>query len=108
LGTRQDVSGGSPPAQIYAKETEIFVPSLLAHGRKMIVNGLDMDDKYSYDEMRQTLYIVHHDHSADAVHTVRVSFDPPLLKHQPDSVLFFCVTVVIAILCLGIGYLIAY
>lgn len=42
------------------RETEIFVPSLLTMGRRVIVEGLNKDggDRWVYDEKRQTLFVV--------------------------------------------------
>ncbi|KIJ91483.1 hypothetical protein K443DRAFT_686027, partial [Laccaria amethystina LaAM-08-1] len=59
-------------------ETEIFLPSQLAHGRTVIVKGLDPGAKHRYDESRQTLFIVCQDASLDKVHSIVVSLDPPL------------------------------
>lgn len=78
----------------------------LAHGREMNVSGLGTEDKYSYDKRRQTLFIVHHDQTADAVHTARVSFKPPLSSRHSSHVSFFYVTVIIVTLSLYIGYVI--
>ena len=78
----------SPPIHdhphIQARETEIFVPSALAHGRRMIVeygNGETHGStvKYEYDEERQTLFLVHQDGTTPGrVHQVKVTFDPPV------------------------------
>ena len=59
-------------------ETEIFLPSQLAHGRRIIVKGLEPGDRHRYDETRQTLFIVCQDTSLDKFHSIIVSFDPPL------------------------------
>ena len=59
-------------------ETEIFLPSQLAHGRGVIVKGLDQGDKHRYDESRQTLFIVCQDTSLDKVHSIVVYLYPPL------------------------------
>jgi hypothetical protein len=61
-----------------ARETEIFVPSLLTYGRKLVVSGLSAGDKYTYDEARQTLFIVPRDGSSGRMHKIAVSVDPPL------------------------------
>lgn len=61
-----------------ARETEIFVPSLITYGRKLVVSGLSADDKYTYDETRQTLFIVPRDGSSGRMHKITVSVDPPL------------------------------
>ncbi|KAF5384366.1 hypothetical protein D9615_003481 [Tricholomella constricta] len=60
-------------------ETEIFVPSLLTVGRKLIVQGLDRADTYVHDERRQTLFIVTRNMDAGCVHRVTVSLNPPLI-----------------------------
>lgn len=59
-------------------ETEIFLPSLLTVGRKVIVEGLDEEDMYFHDERRQTLFIVARDTKPGHVHRVSVSLYPPL------------------------------
>lgn len=61
-----------------ARETEIFVPSLVTYGRKLVVSGLSAGDKYTYDEARQTLFIVPRDGSSGRMHKIAVSVDPPL------------------------------
>jgi len=63
-----------------ARETEIFVPSLLTHGRKLKIKGLEPEDSYVHDESRQTLFIVHGVESASSgkVRRVTVSVWPPL------------------------------
>ncbi|KAH7907809.1 glycoside hydrolase family 5 protein [Hygrophoropsis aurantiaca] len=63
---------------ITARETEIFVPSLLTHGRKLLVTGLEPQDRYIHDEARQTLFIVTKDTAPGKKHKVVVSVDPPL------------------------------
>jgi hypothetical protein len=66
-----------------ARETEIFVPSLITHGRKLVVSGLGAGDKYTYDEARQTLFIVTQDASSASgrMHKIVVSVNPPLRPH---------------------------
>ena len=61
-----------------ARETEIFVPSLLTHGRKLKVEGLEPGDSYIHDEARQTLFIVHGASGTEEVRKVAVSVWPPL------------------------------
>ena len=46
---------GHPPLK--SNVTEIFLPSFIAHGGKVVVLGLSHADSYEYDEARQTLYI---------------------------------------------------
>lgn len=65
-------------AALTSLETEIFLPSQLTHGRRVIVKGLAPGDKYRYDESRQTLFIVCQDTSFDKFHSIIVSLDPPL------------------------------
>lgn len=64
-----------------ARETEIFVPSLITHGRKLVVLGLGAGDKYAYDEARQTLFVVTQDASSGRTHKITFSVDPPLRPH---------------------------
>lgn len=64
-----------------ARETEIFVPLIMTHGRKLVVLGLDAGDKYTYDKARQTLFIVTQDASSGRTHKIVVSVDPPLRPH---------------------------
>jgi hypothetical protein len=70
---------GHPP--LTSRETEIFVPSRLAHGRKLIVKGLSIGDSHRYDQSRQTLFIVVGDSKPGASHRISVSFDP-----QPEPI----------------------
>ncbi|KAH7928854.1 glycoside hydrolase family 5 protein [Leucogyrophana mollusca] len=63
---------------ITARETEIFVPSLITHGRKVVVDGLGPEDKYFHDETRQTLFIVTHDTSPGKRYKITFSVQPPL------------------------------
>ncbi|KZT26027.1 glycoside hydrolase family 5 protein [Neolentinus lepideus HHB14362 ss-1] len=68
--------GGHPI--LAARETEIYVPSALAQGRKLVVEDLDSNDRYVYDESRQTLFIVTGDTDPGAKHRVSVTLRPPL------------------------------
>ncbi|KAG6840292.1 hypothetical protein C0991_007685 [Blastosporella zonata] len=61
-----------------AVETEIFIPSMLTIGRKVVVEGLDAEDEYVYDVRRQTLFIVARDTRHGRAHRVAVSLYPPL------------------------------
>lgn len=61
-----------------SRESEIFVPSRLTHGRRLIVTGLSESDRWRYDERRQTLFIVTANNSPAYRHRVVVSVDPPL------------------------------
>jgi len=62
---------------IAARETEIFLPSLLTHDRKVVVRGLSVKDSYIYDESRQTLFVIAHDSSPGKIHKITVFFRPP-------------------------------
>jgi len=70
----------NPPLTLHrpllSRETEIFIPSQLTHGRSLIVQGLVQGDKYSYDERRQTLFIVTQNMDPGQVHSITVSVDP--------------------------------
>jgi len=58
---------------LLAKETEIFVFSLLANEREVIVEGLETSDSHHYNPTRQTLYIVTGDRETPGKkHRVRV------------------------------------
>ncbi|KXN81028.1 hypothetical protein AN958_06274, partial [Leucoagaricus sp. SymC.cos] len=61
---------------LYAHETEIFFPSLLVSGRKLILEA--QADIWTYDEKRQTLFVVPKDNSPGMVHGVRVRVWPPV------------------------------
>ena len=70
----------TPPLQdmppLTSNKTEIFYPSLLAHGRKVVVRGLDKEDRWAYDETRQTLTIVTANNAPGTVHRATVGVDP--------------------------------
>ncbi|GLB44062.1 putative cellulase (glycosyl hydrolase family 5) [Lyophyllum shimeji] len=66
--------------KITALETEIFLPSLITLGRKVVVDGLDETDSYVHEERRQTLFIVARDTDPKRIHSIRVSLDPPLTR----------------------------
>ncbi|KAJ7337646.1 glycoside hydrolase superfamily [Mycena albidolilacea] len=73
----------SPPLAghpaLSATETEIYVPSLLTKGRKLIVRGLGPEDRYVYDERRQTLFVIPRDNAPGTRHRIEVSLNPPLV-----------------------------
>ncbi|KAJ3722722.1 glycoside hydrolase family 5 protein [Lentinula guzmanii] len=79
-GAETDTISGAPTVdkpsrshpEIKALETEVFLPSLIAHGRSVVVSGLEEDDSYVYDEARQTLFIVAKNTQPGFVHEVRV------------------------------------
>ncbi|KAF8843464.1 glycoside hydrolase family 5 protein [Paxillus ammoniavirescens] len=64
-----------------ARETEIYLPSLIAHGRKLVVEGLAPEDQYIYDESRQTLFVVQGDSAPGKIKKITVSVRPPLRPH---------------------------
>ncbi|KAG6908993.1 hypothetical protein DXG01_002482 [Tephrocybe rancida] len=66
-------------SSIRALETEIFLPSMLTSGRKVVVEGLGAEDTYVHDAQRQTLFIVAKDTSPGRTHRVTVSVYPPLV-----------------------------
>ena len=61
-----------------ARETEIYMPSLLTRDRKVIVQGLGAEDTYLHDESRQTLFILIKEHNHKKIRTLKVSLHPPL------------------------------
>jgi len=66
-------------APLLAKETEIFVPSLITNERDVVVGGLEVSDSHHYDHTRQTLYIVTADcETPGKRHQVRVRVRPEL------------------------------
>lgn len=65
-----------PP--LTSNTTEIYVPSFIAHGGKVIVRGLGEKDSYHYDESVQTLYIVAGDAVPEKVYNIEVSLSPKL------------------------------
>ncbi|KAF8128604.1 glycoside hydrolase family 5 protein [Boletus edulis] len=68
--------------QCKSRETEIYVPSLIYHGRKLVVEGLAPDDKYTHDESRQTLFVVVQSNSSPTKsRKIKVSVRPPLRGH---------------------------
>lgn len=81
------LTGHSP---LFARETEIFVPAQLAHGRRLIVEGLREGDTYTYDVGRQTLFVLPGAQTLDVQahvvhHEVRVRFDPPVRGELPND-----------------------
>ncbi|KAK0458583.1 glycoside hydrolase [Desarmillaria tabescens] len=65
-------SVASPPISGHpiasAWETEIFIPSMITDGRKVVVDGLEPGDSYVHDEQRQTLFIVTENRTAGKRH----------------------------------------
>ena len=74
----------SPPVaadahpEITNKVTEIYFPSLIAHGRKVVVDGLGQGDRYHYDESQQTLSIEPAELVLGKLHRITVKVVPPL------------------------------
>ncbi|KAJ6588126.1 glycoside hydrolase family 5 protein [Mycena capillaripes] len=72
----------SPPLSghptISANETELFLPSILTKGRKLVVRGLGPEDRYVHDESRQTLFVVPRNNAPGTKHRIQVSVNPPL------------------------------
>lgn len=68
--------GGHP--ELTAWQTEIFVPSMVTKGRRVVVRGLQEEDLWAHDEKRQTLFIVVADRTPGARHSVRVDVVPRL------------------------------
>lgn len=64
-------------APLLARETEIFVPSLITNERDVVVEGLEASDSHRYDHSRQTLYIVTADcETPGKKHRARVTLRP--------------------------------
>lgn len=76
------VSVNNPPLAAHpplkSNVTEIFVPSFIAHGSKVVVLGLSRSDSYVYDEARQTLYIKTAEDTPGKVYNIQVSLSPRL------------------------------
>lgn len=68
----------STPIELKCRETEIFVPSALVQGRRMIITASVKAENFTYDHIRQTLFVVHKETAPDALHEVHVAFDPPI------------------------------
>ena len=91
LQLKGSLSKSSPNSQdpynlyltIKSNETLIFYPSMLARGRKLIVEGLKDGDSYRYDEDSQTIFITTQDNSSGAMHSATVRLDPPLQSLFP-------------------------
>ncbi|OCH85892.1 glycoside hydrolase [Obba rivulosa] len=75
-----DTSVANPPRAghpvLKSKTTEIYMPSMLAHGEKLVVQGLAPDDEYAYDESRQTLTIELSELVPGKVHRIVVAVEP--------------------------------
>ena len=68
--------GGHP--SLMSNVTEIFVPSFIAHGSAVVVQGLSNADSHHYDEARQTLYIRTADDTPGKIYHIKVSLAPRL------------------------------
>ena len=64
---------------ITSQQTEIFVPTRLTQGRKLIVRGLQPCDNHVYDIGRQTLCIVTGNSQPGVTHKIMVSLHPSLV-----------------------------
>lgn len=82
-----DLENGSPVVSdpprrghptLTSSTTEIFIPSFIAHGHKVIVRGLESADSYHYDEHVQTLFIVAGDMTPGKIFRIDVWLNPGL------------------------------
>ncbi|KAI0089638.1 glycoside hydrolase family 5 protein [Irpex rosettiformis] len=84
--TGPGVAGGpdtsTPPRtghpELTSSVTEIFLPSYIAQGSKVVVQGLGKSDTSFYDESRQTLYITVEDNTPSKVYDISVVLSPRL------------------------------
>jgi Glycoside hydrolase family 5 C-terminal domain len=71
----------SPPLTILetlsCRETEIFVPSLITRGRRLVLEGVS-EELWRYDESRQTLFVLNPSDEELEIVSIRVQLDPPL------------------------------
>ena len=70
-----------------ARETEIFVPESLVRSRRLIVEGLSPEegDTYTYDVVRQTLFVLPAAQEGSRTVCVQVRFDPPVGGQAPND-----------------------
>ena len=77
-----EVSVNSPPEfshpTLHSSTTEIYIPSFLVTGSKVVVDGLAPSDKFKYDESVQTLFIVSGDQTPGRRIEIIVSLSPAL------------------------------
>lgn len=73
--------------------TEFFVPLSLARGRRIVVDKMGRGGDFTYDEALQTLFIRTNNQVPDTIHTVSVSFDPPLKKRTAGTGSFSILTI---------------
>jgi hypothetical protein len=74
-------TASSPPlnsAVSSSRDTQIYIPSMIAHGRKVVVKGLQSGDVHRYVEELQTLFVTTRDGAPGSVHRIEVEVDPPL------------------------------
>lgn len=80
--SRTEPSVNAPPRTAHppltSNVTEIFVPSFLARGSKVVVTGLGAHDSAAYDEARQTLAIRLGDTTPGRVVRIAVALAPRL------------------------------
>jgi hypothetical protein len=60
-----------------SRESEIFVPSLITRGRRLVVEGVP-EGMWKYDEARQTLFVLNPPEMKVDVMKMVVKLDPPL------------------------------
>ncbi|KAH8103836.1 glycoside hydrolase family 5 protein [Cristinia sonorae] len=81
-GGQIDASISSPPEYghptLKSATTEIYIPSFLATGSKVVVHGLAPTDKHHYEESLQTLFIVSGDQTPGRKVEIRVTLAPAL------------------------------
>ena len=79
------ITGGATGTE--ARETEIFVPESLVRSRRLIVEGLRLDqgDTYTYDVVRQTLFVLPAAQEGSRTVCVQVRFDPPVGGNAPND-----------------------
>lgn len=75
--TKVDAPPALPDHTLTSFQTEIFVPAMLSHGRRLVVRGLQSDDRYSYDIEKQTLTVTLGDRTPGRNVRISVSLDPP-------------------------------
>lgn len=84
--TKAGVAGGpsvsNPPLighpKLTSSVTEIYLPSFVAHGSKILVHGLGKSDRHYYDESVQTLYVTTSDNTPGKVYDISVVLSPRL------------------------------
>jgi hypothetical protein len=93
-GSEKNPSVATPPLighpVITARETEIFMPHLLTKGRRLILKYVCNTDEQAECDWRhnsslQTLYVVPEDSAPGSLHTLEITFDPPLEELFPSD-----------------------